>query len=181
MKSFIVCIFTLCLFMVTLTLTSCQKSIDPIDEQVVEKQSEIDRVKAEEAIELEEERQKVEAEEQKVKAMTDFVSNNVLFDFDSARLNDSAKSILKDKIAWLKENSDSKIIIEGHCDERGTEEYNMALGQKRAVSALKFITNAGIVESRVAEIISYGEEKPFVTESNEAAWSKNRCVHFEIK
>ena len=80
----------------------------------------------------------------------------------------------------MKANKDSKILIQGHCDERGTLEYNIALGERRAQSAKKYLIDLGIDPSRISTI-SYGKEKPFCTDHNEECWQENRRAHFAIK
>jgi peptidoglycan-associated lipoprotein len=84
---------------------------------------------------------------------------------------------MKSNAAWLKANPKAKIRIEGNCDERGTNEYNQALGQRRATSAKKYLTDLGIAGSRIS-VISYGEEKPVCKSSNEDCWQKNRRDDF---
>jgi peptidoglycan-associated lipoprotein len=100
------------------------------------------------------------------------------FDFDSYELNAEAKQILEEVANYLKEYRPVKIVIEGHCDERGTREYNLVLGMKRADVAKKYLSDLGIEESRI-EIVSYGKDKPLIAESNEEAWSKNRRAQFK--
>ena len=102
------------------------------------------------------------------------------FNFDDATLTASARSVLNLKVAWLRENPGASILIEGHCDERGTEEYNIALGQRRAQSIKMFLMNTGISASRLSTI-SYGEERPVDFGNNESAWAKNRRAHFKIQ
>jgi len=98
---------------------------------------------------------------------------SIYFDFDRAFIRDDAKSIMKANADWLKANPGVKVRIEGNCDERGTKEYNQALGQRRAASAKKYLTDLGISAKRIS-LISYGKEKQVCTESNEACWQKNR-------
>jgi peptidoglycan-associated lipoprotein len=112
-------------------------------------------------------------------AMQKFVNDDVYFDFDDASIRTDAKAVLKDKADFLKANPNISVTIEGHCDERGTEAYNLALGERRAQSIKTFLVNAGIEQSRLSTI-SYGEEKPVDPGHNEAAWSKNRRGHFRI-
>ena len=100
-----------------------------------------------------------------------------LFDFDSSDLTAEAQEILKRNVAYMNENPDMKATIEGHCDERGTNEYNLALGDRRAQSAKSFMMNMGISLDRLSTI-SYGEERPLDEGQNETAWSKNRRAHF---
>ncbi len=109
-----------------------------------------------------------------------FQAEDVRFAFDSAVLDMTAQSILKDKAAWLKANTGANIVIEGNCDERGTVAYNLALGERRAASAKTFLTNMGVAPARMATI-SYGKEKPLDPGHNEQAWAKNRRDHFVIK
>ncbi len=109
-----------------------------------------------------------------------FENQNIHFEFDSSELSAMAKLILKEKAAWLNDNTNVNIVIEGHCDERGTTEYNLALGERRAKSAMNYLVNLGISDSRI-ETISYGEEKPLDPASNEEAWRKNRRAEFVIK
>jgi len=97
----------------------------------------------------------------------------IYFDFDSNSISEDAKEILKGNVNYLKENPDLKIVIEGHCDERGTAEYNLALGQRRALKVKEYYVQLGIAPARIATI-SYGEEKPEDKRSSESAWAKNR-------
>jgi peptidoglycan-associated lipoprotein len=109
-----------------------------------------------------------------------FENEDILFEFDSASLSVDAQEILRAKAAWLKENPKAVVIIEGHCDERGTNEYNLALGDRRAFSAKSFLVDLGIADSRLTTI-SYGEERPVDSSPTEDAWAKNRRDHFVIK
>ena len=108
-----------------------------------------------------------------------FENQDIHFDFDKASLTPAAQAVLRDKAAYLMANANTSVIIEGHCDERGTNEYNMALGDRRAGSAKSFLVDLGIASGRLTTI-SYGEEKPVDSASNEAAWTKNRRAHFVI-
>ena len=101
------------------------------------------------------------------------------FDFDRYFIREDAKPILEENAKWLKKFKTVKILIEGHCDERGTEEYNLALGERRANSAKEFLVNLGIDPKRIS-VISYGEERPVDPRSCEEAWAKNRRDHFVI-
>ena len=109
-----------------------------------------------------------------------FENEDILFEFDSASLAVEAQEILRKKAAWLGENPRARVIIEGHCDERGTNEYNLALGDRRASSAKSFLVDLGIADSRLTTI-SYGEEQPIDSHSTEDAWAQNRRAHFAIK
>ena len=101
------------------------------------------------------------------------VGDRVFFNYDSAELDTDAQELLQDQVAWLKQYTDVSVIIEGHCDERGTREYNLALGEKRAQSVKNYIINLGISANRVSTI-SYGKERPAVVGSNDGAWAQNR-------
>ncbi len=109
-----------------------------------------------------------------------FQSQDIHFGYDSSELSPMSKTLLKEKALWLEANSNVLVSIEGHCDDRGTTEYNLALGERRALSAKQFLVNLGISESRLATI-SYGEERPLALEVTEAAWAKNRRAHFVVK
>jgi peptidoglycan-associated lipoprotein len=109
-----------------------------------------------------------------------FMTQDVNFAFDSAVLDATAQAILKDKAAWLKSNTDAATTIEGHCDERGTVAYNIALGERRAEAAKAFLVNLGIPAAKMTTI-SYGKEKPLDPGHNEQAWAKNRRAHFVLK
>jgi peptidoglycan-associated lipoprotein len=112
-------------------------------------------------------------------AKTMFENEDIQFEFDSIRLTPVAQEILKKKAAWLRANPKAKVTIEGHCDSRGTNEYNLALGEGRAQSAKAFLVDLGIDPSRLTTI-SYGEERPIDRAQTEEAWAKNRRDHFVI-
>ncbi len=113
-------------------------------------------------------------------ARNQFLSEHVPYAFDSAALSPMAQSILRRKAAWLNDNRGGAVVIQGHCDERGTAEYNLALGERRAESARAYLIDLGIASSRLSTI-SYGEERPLDPRSNEEAWAKNRRSQFVIK
>ena len=108
-----------------------------------------------------------------------FEAEGIYFDFDKAEIKADAKAILEKKAAWLRANPSYNVKIEGNCDERGTNEYNLALGDRRAKAAQKFLNALGIGMNRMSTI-SYGEEKPTCTEKNEKCWSKNRRDDFKL-
>lgn len=99
------------------------------------------------------------------------------FDFDRSFIRDDAKPVMKANAQWLKANPKVKIRIEGNCDERGTIEYNQALGQRRAAAAKKYLTDLGIASKRIS-LISYGKEKQVCSDANEECWQKNRRDDF---
>lgn len=104
----------------------------------------------------------------------------VYFEFDKSTLTVQSKEKLRENAAFLKENPDAKVLLEGNCDERGTNEYNTALGQKRAYSAYEFLRALGVAEDRM-ETVSYGEERPADPAHTEAAWAKNRRVECLVR
>lgn len=114
------------------------------------------------------------------KAIEDGLVQPVFFAYDSADLSPQARSTLEQDSRVFRQYPDATIIVEGHCDERGTEEYNLALGDRRAQAAKDYLVQLGIPAERL-QTISYGEEKPFVLGSNEAAWAKNRRAHFRVR
>jgi len=101
------------------------------------------------------------------------VGDRVFFDLDKSDLKPEARRTLERQAAWLKQYGNVAVTIEGHCDERGTREYNLALGDRRAKAASNYLVSLGIPASRI-KTISYGKERPAVLGSNEAAWSQNR-------
>ncbi|MBI4683288.1 MAG: peptidoglycan-associated lipoprotein Pal [Nitrospirae bacterium] len=102
---------------------------------------------------------------------------DVLFDYDKYDIRPDARPVLDTAAAILKTNEPVNIVIEGHCDERGTNEYNLALGEKRAKAAKNYLVSLGISPARII-VITFGEEKPVCTEQNETCWQNNRRAHF---
>ena len=151
----------------------------------LEKQQAMDREK-----QMEEERLAAEAaaatlaaeamERDMMMAKNRFISENVYFDFDNATLDYQAQELLKQKAMWLRDFPEANVVIEGHCDDRGTNAYNLALGERRAESAKAFLVNLGISDARLTTI-SYGEEKPLDMGQNEEAWAKNRRAAFVLE
>ena len=130
----------------------------------------------------EEEVEIVEVDEEGLEELpVEVISNlsNIYFDFDSAVLQQAALEELKKIGSWLSDNPNAKIRIEGNCDERGTDEYNLALGERRAVAAKNFLVSSGIPQQNIITI-SFGEENPADPEHNDAAWAKNRRDEFNI-
>jgi peptidoglycan-associated lipoprotein len=114
----------------------------------------------------------------------DFVAvddlKDVFFDFDKYDIRPPDAKILDANATWLKSNPNHLVLIEGHCDERGTNEYNLALGERRAKSTMNYLVSQGVQASRIT-IISYGEERPSCTQKSEDCWAKNRRAHFLVK
>ncbi len=108
-----------------------------------------------------------------------FENQDIYFGFDAYVLTEDAKAVLASKAEFLKRYPKVRIHIEGHCDDRGTSEYNLALGEKRAHSAYQYLNNLGIEAQRMTTI-SYGEERPIAMGQTEEAWARNRRDHFVI-
>jgi peptidoglycan-associated lipoprotein len=175
-----------------LLTTSCAKkqvqteaAVEEAVEEVVEdtaaedeaaREAEMERQKALEAERLAEE----EAKRVAMMALNMFQSEDLYFEFDSAVLTPMSQEVLQRKAEWMNENADGTVIIEGHCDERGTSAYNLALGERRADAAKDFLVNLGVAADRITTI-SYGEEKPVDPAKNEEAWAKNRRAHFVVE
>jgi len=102
---------------------------------------------------------------------------DINFDFDKYNIRPMDAEILKGNLEWFKANKGKRVKIEGNCDERGTVEYNLVLGQKRADSTKNYLANLG-VDAKAMDTISYGKERPVCNEKNEACWAKNRRAHF---
>ena len=174
-----------------LLMTSCAKKYVKSEEIVAapEEEKAVDEVKVAEAVEeidyakREAEKQaellKLEEAQKLRKEIKVFESENVYFDFDKSELLPHSRTVLKKKADWLRANPQFSVRIAGHCDERGTSEYNLALGERRANAAWKFLNALGISGDRLSTV-SYGEEIPADPGHNEAAWSKNRRDEFRV-
>ena len=106
--------------------------------------------------------------------------HTIYFDFDKSDLRPDAREGLQANASYLKSNSNVQVTIEGNCDERGSNEYNLALGKRRAEAAYKYLVDLGVESSRMTTV-SYGEEKPAVEGHNELAWAKNRRDEFKVR
>ncbi len=104
---------------------------------------------------------------------------DIHFDFDKYDVRDEAKPIIKEVASILSKNKEIKVIIEGHCDDRGTNEYNLGLGDRRANATKEYLLSLGIPSAKI-DTISYGEEKPVCAEQTEKCWAKNRRAHFVL-
>ncbi len=178
-----------------LLMTSCAKKqiqvSEPVQPATQEVKAEGDEAKAaEEAKSAAEQEARDEAERQArlrdlkvaqklADEIRNFESENIYFAFDRSDLTDESKSALREKANWLRANGDYSVNISGNCDERGTAEYNLALGERRAHAAKKFLMGLGISENRLATI-SYGEERPVDPGRNDEAWAKNRNDQFTL-
>lgn len=104
---------------------------------------------------------------------------DVYFGYDSAELSDAARATLEQHAAWLKAHPGARVSVEGHCDERGTVEYNLALGEQRAKTVADYLATLGVSAQRLGSV-SFGKERPVETGHDEAAWAKNRRAHFKV-
>lgn len=163
-------LFTLGLIMAAFLLTGCPKPPPPIEPEVIDTTTTVQPYEPEE-VEVEPEMPKEQLKESQFRT--------VYFDFDKFNLRSDAKAALDYNFDLLTKFTDVIIKIEGHCDERGTVEYNLSLGEKRARAAMDYLVGLGIRGNRVT-IISYGKERPVDPRHNEEAWSKNRRAEFRI-
>lgn len=161
---FIVVVFALTIF------TGCAEKKAVVTEGTAQEQA----ASAQSAATTKEQSAKVEPA-----ATAETAVKDIFFEFDKSNISPDAREILKANADFLLKNGNSKVVIEGHCDERGTAEYNMALGQRRAQETKNYLVNLGIKEPRI-KTISYGEERPFDPGHNEDAWAKNRRAHFVV-
>ena len=104
----------------------------------------------------------------------------VYFDFDKYDIRAEDAKTLDANAAWLKSNADNLVLIEGHCDERGTNEYNLGLGERRAKATMNYLVSQGVQSTRIS-LVSYGEERPICMEHNESCWAQNRRAAFLVK
>ena len=174
-------------FVVTLSVmfftVSCAKKVvqnepEPMTQSEVSKAPDKSAMEAEQAKRLQEDRLRAEASAREA-AEKAFVNEIIHFSFDSALLSDQAQQILNSKADYLRINSGVTVTVEGHCDERGTDAYNIALGERRAESVKNFLVDMGISANRL-NTISYGEERPIAIGQNEASWAKNRRAQFLV-
>lgn len=184
-------IYSLAFLLVFSFVISCKKKVEeapppppqePIQEEqpVIEEQPVVEEVVEEPVVE---EPQLTEEEIYLQKSLDEMNDEAPLemvhFDFDKYFIRDDAKPVLEANAEWLKQFDTITVLIEGHCDERGTEEYNLALGEKRAKSTLDYLVSLGVSADRI-KIISYGKSKPIDLEHNEDAWQENRRAQFKI-
>ena len=104
---------------------------------------------------------------------------DIHFSYDQAALTDEARAILERHALWLQNHRDAKVIVEGHCDQRGTEEYNLALGDQRARAAYDYLVSLGVAGDRM-KVVSYGKLRPLDTSLTEAGYARNRRAHFQV-
>lgn len=170
----------LCLGLTLLAFAACQKKDEPAPEPAPEPVKE-EVVEPEEIVEPEKPQVEVAEPSKEVTGFDPSRYNfeDIYFDFDKSDLRDNAVETLNRYVSVLRANPDLKVLIEGHCDERGTEEYNLALGERRSSRVKSYLVTAGISESRI-KTISYGELRPKAQGSSEEAWALNRRAHFKL-
>jgi peptidoglycan-associated lipoprotein len=105
---------------------------------------------------------------------------DIHFDFDAHAIRRADMKVLDANAQWLQSRGDYIVLIEGHCDERGTVDYNLALGQLRAKATMNYLVSRGVAAQRIT-LVSYGEERPTCSERMEACWARNRRAHFKVK
>jgi len=189
---FIVLAFTLSMFAGCSGKKAVVKEGAAQDQQVTSDQAAKDAAAKAEADRLAREKAEREAAERLAKepaekaakveaaAAMENIVKDIYFDFDKSNIRPDAREVLKANADYFLKNSVASIIVEGNCDERGTAEYNMALGQRRADEAKKYLVNLGVKGSKITTI-SYGKEKPIDAGHDEEAWAKNRRDHFVVK
>jgi peptidoglycan-associated lipoprotein len=181
-------VFVLALLLLSFFLGGCpaKKVVQPESQQPTvapvtppETKQKAAEVKPEERI-TEQELAKIETKEEPSKYIEEKAPfEDIHFDFDKYDIRSDAQPILQKIASWLLKNTSVKLLIEGHCDERGTDEYNLALGDRRAKATRDYLTALGVASNRI-EMVSYGEEKPLCTDKTEECWARNRRAHFVI-
>jgi len=161
-------------------LSACSSNSDSGENSQVDTNAQVTQnaeaaKKAEEAaIQVTAAKRAAEIEEQKRQELAQLRSEHIVyFDFDVSNVNDQYSAILDAHAKFLNANSDVKVLVEGHADERGTPEYNIALGERRAKSVVTYLENMGVAASQLT-VVSYGEEKPMLKDRSEDAFAKNR-------
>jgi peptidoglycan-associated lipoprotein len=179
-------VFSLSLFFVTGCATDQAVKSEAVEGQAIEGDASMNDILAEETAKAKKEyvafmkaqAAKKKAAQEQLQAEADSVPN-IHFSFDRYDLRPDARGVLRDLAGWLTKHEGWEVTIEGHCDERGTIEYNLALGERRAEAAKAYLRSLGVPDDRITTI-SYGEERPLDPRSNEEAWSKNRRDHFVV-
>lgn len=180
--SWLVIVFVMMLAFMVL-MASCSRNVvqtEPVSitKHEIEESQETSSEKSEPAGGIEEDQLWAEVAAREA-AEKSFIGENVHFAFDSAIVSDHAQQILNGKADYLRSNPAITITVEGHCDDRGSDAYNIALGKRRAESVKSFLVDLGISANRL-NTVSYGEERPIAREDNEASWAKNRRAQFVI-
>jgi peptidoglycan-associated lipoprotein len=184
MRKIIVCTLLICgLFLLGCSQRKVAQQVKPDDQQQQQLSDAAARekgaLKPDERI-TEQQLAKIETKEEPARFKEESgLFADIQFDFDKYDIRSDAKPVLNDVASWLLKNPAAKLSVEGHCDDRGTNEYNLALGDRRAKSARDFLVALGVASKKI-EIVSYGEEKPQCTEQTEECWAKNRRAHFVV-
>jgi peptidoglycan-associated lipoprotein len=179
MKKFL--ILSLSCLLVIAFFASCRKKVEetPPPPPQVKEQPQVEKVETPPVQEPELTEAEIFARKTLEELNAEIPMNMIHFDYDKYFVRDNAKPVLEQNAAWMKKWTGVKILIEGHCDERGTEEYNLSLGEKRAKSTLDYLVSLGISPNRI-RIISYGKSQPIDSGHNDAAWERNRRAQFTI-
>lgn len=169
------CLLMFCaVFLLIVTLGGCAKKVATTSQAIEVKEKPV----APPPQEVTQKEQPPVIEEQPIVRESEAVMlKDIYFDFDRSDMRPDARTVLENDARWFKANPRARVKIEGQCDERGTTEYNLALGQRRAEATRRFLVALGIAETRLSTI-SYGEERPVCSEHNEDCWWKNRRSHF---
>ncbi len=155
-------------------LAACSSTSDTDTQSTVDSTASQTTTQTEDTVQVTAAQRAAEIAEQKRQQLEQLRRDHIIyFDFDQSRVNSEFAAILDAHAKYLNENSDVKVLIEGHADERGTPEYNIALGERRAKAVAKYLENLGVLPSQIS-IVSYGEEKPMVKGHTEEAFAKNR-------
>jgi peptidoglycan-associated lipoprotein len=186
MKSRSLAVVFTCVLLFVFGLAACQKKavVQPDATQQGQQQDMMQKQKDQEKITEQKLDSKVESVGVKDKGAEyteskESMFSDILFDYDKYDVQDSYKQMLQTISSWMAKNSTARLSIEGHCDERGTNEYNLALGDRRAKAVKDYLVSLGVASARI-DIISYGEERPVCTDQTEACWAKNRRAHFTV-
>jgi len=174
-------ILSLSCLLVVAFFASCRKAVEetPPPPPQVKEQPKVEKVEKPPVKEPELTEEEIFARKTLEEINAEKPLNVIRFDFDKYFIRDDAKSVLQQNAAWLKKWPSTRILIEGHCDERGTEEYNLALGEKRAKATLDYLLSLGVTSDRI-KTISYGKSQPIDMGHDEAAWAQNRRAQFTI-
>ena len=159
-----------------MVLSACSSNSDDADTSSVDTNNEASTVEqnVEDSVQVSAAKRAAEIEEQKRQELDRLRSEHIVyFDFDVSNVTSEFATILDAHAAFLSANPETKVLVEGHADERGTPEYNIALGERRAKAVVTYLENMGVSSSQIS-VVSYGEEKPMVKDRSEAAFSKNR-------
>jgi peptidoglycan-associated lipoprotein len=157
-----------------LALAACSSNSDTEEANQVDTTNEVQEVVVEDPVQVAAAKRAAEIEEQKRQELEKLRSEHIIyFDFDASNVSGDFSALLDAHAKFLNANTGVNVLVEGHADERGTPEYNIALGERRAKSVVTYLENMGVSSSQLS-IVSYGEEKPMVSGSDNAAFAKNR-------